>query len=86
MESLSHVRPYDTPWTVALQAPLCMGFYRQEHWGRLPFPSPRDLPDSETEPTSPALVGKFFTHEPPDSPSLSPTLLLSLGRLSDDRT
>ena len=37
----------------ALQAPLSMGFFRQEHWSGLPFPSPGDLPDPETEPVSP---------------------------------
>ena len=54
-----------TPWTVARQAPLFMGFLRQECWSGLPFPSPGDLPHPETEPTSPALVGRFFTAEPP---------------------
>ena len=44
-----------TPWTVARQAPLSMGFSRQEYWSRLPFPPPRDLPDPGTEPGSPAL-------------------------------
>ena len=53
------------PWTVARQAPLCMGFQRQEYWSGLPFPSPGDLPDPGIEPTSPALVGEFFTTEPP---------------------
>ena len=43
------------PWTVAHQAPLSMGFSRQEHWSRLPFPSPGDLPDPGIEPKSPAL-------------------------------
>ena len=38
-------RTLATPWTVACQAPLSMGFSRQEYWSRLPFPSPRDLPD-----------------------------------------
>ena len=42
-------------WTVALQAPLSMGFPRQEHWSRLPFPSPADLPDPGIEPRSPKL-------------------------------
>ena len=40
----------ETPWTVALQAPLSMGFSRQEYWSGLPFPSPRDLPNPEVEP------------------------------------
>ena len=44
-----------TPWTVAHQAPLSVGFSRQEHWSGLPFPSPGDLPDPGIEPRSPAL-------------------------------
>ena len=46
---------FATPWTVARQAPLSMGFSRQEYWSRLPFPSPGDLPDTGIEPRSPAL-------------------------------
>ena len=52
---LSRVRLFATPWTVALQAPLSMGFFRQEYWRGLPFPSAGDLPDLEAEPVSPAL-------------------------------
>ena len=44
-----------TPWTVAHQAPLSMGFSRQEYWSGLPFPSPGDLPNPGIEPRSPAL-------------------------------
>ena len=44
-----------TPWTAARQAPLSMGFPRQEHWSGLPFLSPRDLPDPGIEHMSPAL-------------------------------
>ena len=44
-----------TPWTVARQAPLSMGFSRQEDWSGLPFPSPEDLPDPGIEPRSSAL-------------------------------
>ena len=44
-ESLSHVRLFATPWTVACPAPLSMGFSRQEYWSGLPFPSPGDLPN-----------------------------------------
>ena len=44
-----------TPWTVARQAPLFVGFSRQEYWSGLPFPSPGDLPDPGIEPGSPAL-------------------------------
>ena len=51
-------------WTIAHQAPLSMGFFRQEYWGRLPCPSPEDLLNPGTEPVSlmsPALAGGFFT-------------------------
>ena len=53
--SLSHVQLCVTPWTVAHQAPLSMGFPRQEYWSELPFPSPGDLPDPGTELVSPSL-------------------------------
>ena len=57
------------PWTVAYQAPPpSMGFSRQEYWSGLPFPSPGDLPDSGTEPRSPALQADAFTSEPPGKP------------------
>ena len=65
---LSHVRLFTTPWTVACQAPLSIGFPRQESWSGLPFPFPGDLPDPGIEPrspVSPALTGRFFTTEPP---------------------
>ena len=45
----------ETPWTVALQAPLSMEFSRQEYWSGLPFPPPGDLPAPGIEPVSPAL-------------------------------
>ena len=60
---LSRVRLSVTPWTAARQAPMSMGFSRQEYWSGLLFPSPGDLPSSEMEPTSlmsPALAGRFF--------------------------
>ena len=46
---------FATPWTIAYQAPLSMGFPRQEYWSVLPFPSLGDLPDPGIEPVSPAL-------------------------------
>ena len=58
---LSHVQLFATPWTVALQAPLSMGFSRQEYWSGLPFLSPGDLSDTGVEPRSPAIEGRFFT-------------------------
>ena len=54
-----------TPWTVAHQTPLSMGFPRQEYWRGFSFPPPGDLPDPETELKSPALAGGFFAAEPP---------------------
>ena len=45
VDMLSHVQLFVTPWTVAHQAPLSMGFPRLEYWTGLPFPSPEDLPD-----------------------------------------
>ena len=56
----SRVQLFLTPWTVAFQAPLSMGFLRQEYWGGLPFPSPGDLPDPGIKLTSLALAGRFF--------------------------
>ena len=61
---LSCVQLFTTPSTVTHQAPLSMGFSRQEYWSGLPFPPPRDLPDPGIEPASlrsPALSGRFFT-------------------------
>ena len=59
--SLSCVRTFVTPRTVARQALLSMGFSRQEYWVRLPFPPLGELPEPGTEPRSPALAGRFFT-------------------------
>ena len=53
--SLSRARLSVTPWTAAHQAPLSMGFSRQEYWSGLPFPFLGDLPDSGIKPWSPAL-------------------------------
>ena len=67
---LSLVRLLAAPWTLACQAPLSMGFSRQDG---LPFPSPGDLPDPGIEPeslVSPALAGRFFTPAPPGVPPL----------------
>ena len=62
---LSHVRLFVTPWTAAYQAPLSMGFSRQEYWRGLPFPSPGDLPNPGIKPRSPALEADALTSEPP---------------------
>ena len=65
-----------TPCTVAHQAPLSMGFPRQEYQSGLPFPSPGHLPDPGIEPASPTLAGGFFTAEPPRKPKVLLLLLL----------
>ena len=57
-----------TPWRVAHQVPLSMGYSRQEHWSGLPFPIPGDLLDLGIEASSPALASGFFTTEPPGKP------------------
>ena len=58
-----HVRLFVIPWTEVRQAPLSMGFSRQEYWSRLSFPSPGDLPDPGIEPVPPTLAGEFFITE-----------------------
>ena len=63
VKSLSHVRLFATPWSVAYQAPLSMGFSRQDYWSGVPFPPPGDLPHPAIEPRSlmfPASAGRFF--------------------------
>ena len=81
VKSLSRVRLFVTPWTVAYQAPPFMGFSRQECWSGLPFPSPGDLPDPGIEPRSPtfradALPSPIKSHKPP-------TIVLQAFCLSD---
>ena len=64
LSRFSRVQLFATLWTVARQAPLSMGFSRQEYWSGLPCPPPGDLPDLGTECKSlisPALTGSFFT-------------------------
>ena len=61
VKSLSRVWLFVTPWTVAYQAPLSMGFSRQEYWSGLPFPSPGDLPNPGVKPRSPALQADGYS-------------------------
>ena len=65
VKSLSRVRLFATPWTVAHQASPCMGFSRQEYWSGLPFPSPGDLPHPGIKPRSSALLADTLPSEPP---------------------
>ena len=67
-ESLRRVWLFVTPWTVARQAPLFMGFSRQEYQSGLPFLSPGDLPGPGTEARSPALQADSLLSEPPGEP------------------
>ena len=63
LSRFNHVQFFATPWTVACQAPLSMGFSRQEYWSGLPCPSPGDLPHPRIEPSSLKsllLAGRFF--------------------------
>ena len=62
---LSCVWLFAIPWTVGWQAPLFIGFFRQEYWSRLPFPSPGDLPNTGIEPESPALQADSLLSEAP---------------------
>ena len=61
---------FATPWTVARQAPLSIGFPKQEYWSGLPFPPPGDLPDPGIKPVSPVLACGFFITEPPGKPQI----------------
>ena len=62
---LSYIRLFVTLWIVARQAPLSMGFSKQEYWNGLPFPSPGKLPDPGIKPGSPALQASSLLNEPP---------------------
>ena len=71
-ELLNCVQLFVIPWIVARQAPLSMGFLRQEYWSGVPFPPPGDLPDPGIQPVSPVapeLAGRIFTTEPPGKPN-----------------
>ena len=63
-KSLSRVGLFATPWTGARQAPLSLGFCRQEYCSGFSFPPPGDPPNPGIKPVSPALAGRFFTAEP----------------------
>ena len=75
-QALSHVWLFVTPWTVACQAPLSMGFSRWKHWSGLPCPPPGDPPNPKTEPRSPVTSNSL-----PSEPSGKPTYI-GVGSLS----
>ena len=68
----------ETPWTVALQAPLSMELSRQDYWSGLPFSPPGDLPNPGTEPKSPALQADSLLSQPPGKPRNTGVGCLSL--------
>ena len=79
---LSRVQLLDeTPWTVAYQASLSMGFSRQEYRSGLPFPSPGDLPNPGIEPRSPELRADALSSESPGKPSIWLKCILKSHRL-----
>ena len=82
MTSLSHVRLFATPWTVAYQAPPSMGFFWQEYWTGFPFPSPEDLPDPGIEPRSLTLQADVLSSEPPELSILIVTTIVTIDRKS----
>ena len=67
---------FATPWTVACQAPLFMGFPRLEYWSGLPFPTPGDLPDPGSKCESPALQADSLPSEPPGKPQVNNNALI----------
>ena len=71
VKSISCVRLFVTPWTVAHQAPPSMEFSRQEDWSGWPLPSPGDLPGPGIEPRSPALQADTLLSEPPGKSYIS---------------
>ena len=73
-----------TPWTAACQAPLSMGFSRQENWNGLPCPLSGDLPNPGTEPRSPALQVDSLPSEPPGKPCVC-MCICSFSGLCDSR-
>ena len=85
---LSHVWPFATPWTVAHQVLLSMGFFRQEYCSGLPFPSPGNLPNPGIEPRSPALQADALTSYLALTPgkSGSPLILSWSQNASDSHT
>ena len=65
-QSLNCVQLFATSWTVASQVPLSVGFYKQEYWSGLSFPSLGELPNPGIEPVYPTLTGGFSTTAPPE--------------------
>ena len=84
VKSLSSVRLFVTPWTVAHQAPPSMEFSRKEYWSGLPFPSPGDVPNPGIEPRSPTLQADSVPPEPLEKVHFTDTPILNLCHLTHD--
>ena len=70
LRCFSCVWVFETLWTVTRQAPLSMGFSRQEYWSEAPFPSPGNLPDPRVKPRSPQFQEDSLPSEPPGKPMI----------------
>ena len=81
-QMLNRVRLFVTPWTVSLEAPLSMGFPRQEYWSGLPFPSLGDLPNPGIEPAPPALQADSYHWATREAQYLYPVPILNLNSLN----
>ena len=81
-KSMGCEKDFCNPWTVTCQAPLSMGFPRQEYWSRLPFPPSEDHSNPGIKSPSSALAGGFFTTEPTGKP----TELVEEGNNKDEAT
>ena len=79
--TLSHVRPFVIPQTVARQPSLSMGFSQKEYWSGLPFPSPGHLPDPGLEPSSPTFQADSLLSEPLKKPNNAGTKLYETDQL-----
>ena len=85
LSHFSRVRISVTLWTVTHQAPLCMGFSKQQYWSGLPCPPPGDLPNPGIDEslTSPALAGRFLTTSATwEAPLISVFFPMSLNPLN----
>ena len=79
VKSISHVQLFATPWTIP---PPSMGFFRQDYWSGLPFPSPGDLPNSGIEPGSPALQADSLPSEPQGASATGLVIQKGMGLVS----
>ena len=82
LSCFSHVQPFATLWTRAYQAPLSMGFSRQEYWSGLPFPSPGDLPNPRIQPVSHIAGRRFNLWATREAQPCLPEVVASIPKVS----